>query len=67
MENEIVLDSGFSTSVYCNKRYCTGITEVTNPMDIQTNGGKITISKSCIRPKMGQVIFAIIHQQILLD
>ena len=54
MKNKIILDSGSSTTLFCNKNYCNKIKNTKNPIDIHTNGGTLQVKESCELPEIGE-------------
>ena len=54
MKNKIILDSGSSTSLFCNKNFCKQIKTTQDPIDIHTNGGIIQVKASCQVPQIGK-------------
>ena len=57
MKKQVILDSGSSTSVFCEEKYCDDIA-ATNPIEIKTNGGSIIMKQKCCVPDLGNAYFS---------
>ena len=56
MKNQVILDSGSSTSVFCKEEHCDKI-ETTTPIEIKTNGGSISMNQKCKVPDLGMAYY----------
>ena len=56
MQNKILLDSGSSTTVFCNENYCNTI-KPSETVEIKTNGGTIFMNERCMVPDLGRGYF----------
>ena len=54
IRNKIMLNSGSSTTLFCNKNYCKQIKTTQDPIDIHTNAGIIQVKESCQMPQIGK-------------
>ena len=53
LEDLILLDSDSTNTIFCNEKYVTNIQEAKQPLEIQTNGGFMKVSKTCKIPLLG--------------
>ena len=58
MKNKIILDSGSSTTLFCNNNYCNKIKTTKDPIDIHKNSGIIQVKESCKVPQIGKSYYA---------
>ena len=59
MKNKIILlDSGSSTTLFCNKNYCKQIETTQDPTDIHTNTGIIQVKESYQVRQIGKTYYA---------
>ena len=57
MKNKVLLDSGATTSIFCNPKYCQQIKNANIPIKIQTNSGNMMATKSCYIPELGRAYY----------
>ena len=57
MKEEITLDRESSIIVFCYIDYCKNIKPTFTTLEIQTNGGNITMNKSCDISNLGKGYF----------
>ena len=53
LKNKILLDSGSSTTLFCNQKYCENIQNTAEPISVHTNGGTFGIDQKCNIPDLG--------------
>ena len=53
-----VLDSGSSTSIFCDKEYCQAVRKAQTPMRIQTNSGSMIASQAYDIPEIGEAYYS---------
>ena len=58
MKNKIILDSGSSTTLFCNDNYCNKIKTTKDSIDIHTNGEIIQVKETCEVPQIGESYYA---------
>ena len=57
MRNKVLLDSGATTSIFCNPKYCKEIKDSNIPIKIQTNSGNMIATRSCHIPELGEAYY----------
>ena len=53
LKDLVLLDSGSTNIIFCNKDYVENIQEANTPLEIQTNGGTLTVTQTCDIPHLG--------------
>ena len=54
LRDMLLLDTGSSTTIFCNNRLMDDIHEVEIPMDLKTNGGELITNKKGTVPGFGE-------------
>ena len=57
MKNKVLLDSGSSTSIFCNKKYFQVVREAQTQIRIQMNSGSM-IASVCEIPEVGEAYYS---------
>ena len=50
----VLLDSDSTNTIFCNENYVSNIQNAETPLEIQTNGGILTITQTCEIPHLGK-------------
>ena len=58
MKDKVLLDSGATTSIFCNPNYCKYIRNASLPIKIQTNSGNMMATRSCHIPELGKAYYS---------
>ena len=53
MQDLISLDSDATNTIFCNESYVSNMKKAKHPLEIQTNGGTMTINQTCEIPYLG--------------
>ena len=53
LKDLVLLDSDSTNTIFCNKDYVENIQEAKTPLEIQTNGGILTVTQTCEIPHLG--------------
>ena len=53
LKDLVLLDSDSTNTIFCNREYVKNIRKTKTPLEIQTNGGTLTVTQTCKIPFLG--------------